>query len=262
VSIRIYWNDTVTKLILRRVAQWLHKWLALIVGIQVLAWVLGGALFALLPFDAWVKSGDVVRKAPKATIETVLVPLTDIAYRFRPQRSIELIGQGKDLYYRLSDANGTQSLVNAVDGKALPRPDENLIRKLATDIYLGDVPMRSVQLIEQAPPAKLFIVNELNFKSDVWQVNFADRINTRFYFNAQSGEFLRARNDAWVLYDFFWRLHIMDYSGGEDFNNKLLRVLSPLALVLVLSGGVLLFFSRFRKSGKSKIKKLTAPLSS
>jgi uncharacterized iron-regulated membrane protein len=235
------------KLILRRVAQWLHKWLALIVGIQVLAWVLGGALFALLPFDAWVKSGDVVRKAPKATIETALVPLADIAYRFQPLRSIELIGQGKDLYYRLSDANGAQSLVNAVDGKALPRPDEKLIRKLAADIYAGDGPFQSARLIEQPLPPALLIVNELNFKKDVWQVNFADRFNTRFYFNAQSGEFLRARNDAWVLYDFFWRLHIMDYSGGEDFNNKLLRVLAPLALVLVLSGGVLLFFSRFRK---------------
>jgi uncharacterized iron-regulated membrane protein len=242
------------KLILRRVAQWLHKWLALIVGIQVLAWVLGGALFALLPFDSWVKSGDVVRKGPKATMvtmDTALVPLADIAYRFQPLRSIELIGQGKDLYYRLSDANGAQSLVNAVDGKALPRPDENLIRKLAADIYVGDGPLQSARLIEQPLPPALLIVNELNFKKDVWQVNFADRFNTRFYFNAQSGEFLRARNDAWVLYDFFWRLHIMDYSGGEDFNNKLLRVLAPLALVLVLSGGVLLFFSRFRKVGRS-----------
>ncbi len=42
----------------------------------------------------------------------------------------------------------------------------------------------------------------------------------------------------------------MDYGGGEDFNNALLRLLSPLALVLVLGGVVLLFFSRFRKQKK------------
>jgi uncharacterized iron-regulated membrane protein len=239
------------KLILRRAAQWLHKWLALLVGIQVLAWVLGGALFALLPFDSWVKSGDVVRKAPKATMDTALVPLADIAYRFQPLRSIELIGQGENFYYRLSDAAGNKSLVNAVDGKALPRPDENLIRQLARDVYLGNAPLQSVRLLEQPDVRALWIVNEIKGARSVWQASFADKFNTRFYFDAQSGEFLRARNNAWVLYDFFWRLHIMDYSGGEDFNNKLLRVLSPLALVLVLSGVVLLFFSRFRKIKKS-----------
>ena len=52
----------------------------------------------------------------------------------------------------------------------------------------------------------------------------------------RSGELLTLPNDAWVIYDFFWRLHIMDYAGGEDFNNNLLRGASLAAIALVLTG--------------------------
>ncbi|MBL8524171.1 MAG: PepSY domain-containing protein [Betaproteobacteria bacterium] len=235
------------KLFLRRTAQWLHKWLALIVGIQVVAWVLGGLVFALLPFEAWVKSGDMVRKAPKPTAETALYPLAEIAARHAPLRSIELVGQGRTFYYRLTDAAGNKLLVDAANGQPLVKPDEARLRELARDIYIGDAPIASVRWIDQPLPRSFGFVDELHGKSQLWQVNFADRFNTRFYFSPESGEFLRARNDTWVWYDFFWRLHIMDYSGGDDFNNILLRLLTPLAMVLVVSGVVLLFFSRFRK---------------
>lgn len=235
------------KLILRRVGQWLHKWLALIVGIQVFVWVLGGLVFAVLPFDAWVKSGDMVRKAPKPTEMTQLFPLAEIASRHASLRSIELIGQGKSFYYRLTDGAGNKSLADATDGKLLPKPDELRLRQLAQDIYVGDAPINSVRWITQPQTRALGLVDELHGKTQIWQVSFADRFNTRFYFAPDTGEFLRARNDAWVLYDFFWRLHIMDYGSGEDFNNIFLRVLSPLAMLLVLSGVLLLFFSRFRR---------------
>ena len=38
----------------------------------------------------------------------------------------------------------------------------------------------------------------------------------------------------------FWRLHVMDYSEGEDFNNKLLRGASVAAIALVITGLVLM----------------------
>lgn len=235
---------------IRRVAQWTHKWLALIIGIQVLAWVLGGAVFALLPFNGWVKSGDMVRKAPKPTNDTRLFPLADIAARHAPLRSIELLGQGSRFYYRLTDVAGNKLLVDATDGSALPMPDENQIRQRALDLYIGGGRVNSVGRIAPPQPRALGLVDEMHGEHHAWRVDFTDTLNTRLYFSPQTGEFLRARNDAWVLYDFFWRLHIMDYGGGEDFNNALLRLLSPLALVLVLGGVVLLFFSRFRKQKK------------
>ena len=62
-------------------------------------------------------------------------------------------------------------------------------------------------------------------------------------------------NGAWVWYDFFWRLHIMDYAGGEDFNGTLLRLASLTALGLVLAGAVLAVLAlrrRWRISRKAR----------
>ena len=76
-------------------------------------------------------------------------------------------------------------------------------------------------------------------RGNVWRVRFDDTLGTRLYFDGTSGEFLTHRNEAWVWYDFFWRLHIMDYTGGDDFNNWLLRSASVLSWALVLAGAVL-----------------------
>ena len=66
-----------------------------------------------------------------------------------------------------------------------------------------------------------------------------DALATRIYLDGRTGEFVVSRNEAWVWYDFFWRLHIMDYGGGEDFNNTLLRGASVLSWALVLMGAIL-----------------------
>lgn len=230
---------------LRRTARTVHLWLALLVGAQVLVWVVGGAVFALLPFDAWVKSGDAVRKAAPVSMDSGVVPLGDIAQRHAPLRGIELIAQGPSLYYRLTDPKGAKFLVDARSGQPLGRPDAERIRRLALDLYAGDGAFEVVRLLEHSEPRAFGLVDETHGKLPVWQARFSDRLGTRLYFSPDSGEFLRARNDAWVLYDFFWRLHIMDYGEGENFNNALLRLLAPLALLLVASGAVLLCYSRF-----------------
>ena len=39
-----------------------HRWIGYVVALQVLAWMLGGLLFAWLPFQSWVKSADAVSR--------------------------------------------------------------------------------------------------------------------------------------------------------------------------------------------------------
>jgi hypothetical protein len=68
-------------------------------------------------------------------------------------------------------------------------------------------------------------------------------LRTRLYFDNRSGELLTVRTEAWVVYDFFWRLHVMDYSHGEDFNNFLLRASAVAAFGLVVTGLVLMGFA-------------------
>ena len=90
-------------------------------------------------------------------------------------------------------------------------------------------------------------MREVGPRRGLWRVRFDDRLGTRIYVDSRSGHCVAARNDAGVLYDFFWRLHVMDYSEGEDFNNPLLRAASLVAVALVVTGVVLLALSLGRR---------------
>ena len=48
-----------------------------------------------------------------------------------------------------------------------------------------------------------------------------------------------------------WRLHIMDYRNGEDFNNVLLIIFSLLGLVFTVSGVVLTITAAQRAFGRA-----------
>jgi uncharacterized iron-regulated membrane protein len=88
-------------------------------------------------------------------------------------------------------------------------------------------------------PLRLGIVAETGGRGDLWRVRFDDALATRIYLNGRTGEFVTSRNEAWVWYDFFWRLHIMDYADGENFNGTLLRLASISAFGLAIAGAVL-----------------------
>ena len=59
--------------------------------------------------------------------------------------------------------------------------------------------------------------------------------------NAQTGELLTRRSAVWRFYDFFWRLHILDFKNGENFNHPLLIGLTLLTLSIVVTGFILLW---------------------
>lgn len=214
-----------------------HRWLGYLVALQVLAWVAGGALFAWLPFQGWVKGNDQVAKA-----ELPLLPgwAQRLAAAVPPDlavQSVHSVATAGGPAWRLRTAAGDRWL--AADGQDLPAPDAQAVGRFARSLYKGPAPAVDLQQVATVP-TRLGLVRELGSARPVWRAAFDDALQTRLYIDTRSGELLAVRNEAWVWYDFFWRLHIMDYGGGEDFNNLLLRAASPLALGLVLTGLVML----------------------
>jgi uncharacterized iron-regulated membrane protein len=120
------------------------------------------------------------------------------------------------------------------------------VRGFAARLYRGSGRLVAVEQLQQ-PPRHLGIVREAGMRRGLWVARFDDGLATRLYVDGISGELVAARSDAWVIYDFFWRLHVMDYAEGEDFNNSLLRTASLVALALVLTGSTLLAFSLRRR---------------
>ena len=77
----------------------------------------------------------------------------------------------------------------------------------------------------------------------LWRVDFDDWLQTSLYLHPDTGTLVTRRHRFWRWFDFLWMLDIMDYKARMDVNNGLLRVMTALGLVTVLSGAWLLYFS-------------------
>lgn len=222
-----------------RLFRW-HRWLGYLVAWQVLAWVAGGVLFAWLPFQAWVKAGDTLARPTEPLPPGWQQAWSQARLPEGPVLSVHSVPTAAGPAWKLSTPQGEQWLNH--QGAPLAAPDAAAVERFARQRYRGDGALRSVQRLAEVAP-RWGIVRELGKRRDVWVAQFDDALATRLYVDARSGELLAARNDAWVLYDFFWRLHVMDYGGGEDFNNPLLRGAALLALGLVTVGAVMLLLA-------------------
>ena len=67
-----------------------------------------------------------------------------------------------------------------------------------------------------------------------------------------TGEVVSRRSNLWRFYDFFWRLHILDFKDGENFNHPLIIALAALTLPMVVTGWVLLVIRLGRDAKRMK----------
>ena len=227
-----------------------HRWLGWIVAVQVLAWVVGGVVFAWLPFKSWVKGEAAIAPA----VQTLPADWAAQVARHLAQGetppvvSLQSIATASGPALRLRHEEGDTWLSAA--GGDLPPTDAVSIERFARTLYRAQGTLAQVDRLAEVP-ARLLIVRELGHAHDVWRVSFDDPLRTRLYFHGRSGQLLAIRNDAWVLYDLFWRLHVMDYAEGEDFNHGLIQAASLLAFGLVLTGLVLTLLA-LRRSWRTR----------
>ena len=227
----------------------IHRWLGWLIGVQVLVWVTGGVVFSLLPFKPWVKGGDTV-KPPAVALSAGWVervaPGLQAASQLGEVVSVAAVSTPQGPALRLNYRGGHKPVIVPADGTAWTPPDEAALRRFAASLYLGPAAVTGVERVASVP-RQLGIVAETGGRGDLWRLRFDDTLTTRIYLDGQTGEFVTSRNEAWVWYDFFWRLHIMDYADGEDFNGTLLRVASVTAWGLVIAGAVLAVLAARRR---------------
>ena len=218
----------------------LHKWLGLIVGLQVLLWTVSGLVFAWL--DHHEVSAEHSVQAPSSATFTASIELAE-PYGWRselpPDQTLEirLTSFLDDWVWRIETPRGVQ-LRSATTGEQL-RLTEDTIRKLAQRQYSGSGRLASVAF----HPASTI---ETRDSGSTWAAHFDDPQGTTFYYSADGGHLVETRNDTWRLFDFFWMLHTMDYRGRDNFNNPLVITVGFAALWLALSGTLLLLRS-FRR---------------
>jgi uncharacterized iron-regulated membrane protein len=217
----------------------LHKWLGLLIGIQLVLWAVSGLVFAWLdhhevmaehsvhPPEPAVLGGQQALAEPSAWLDE---------YAGQEIYEIRLVSLLDQWFWRVETADGVE--LRGGDGRVFAL-GEALVTRMAREHYKGNGKLVSVAF---QPASGL----ETRGAGAVWQARFDDSGQTTLYFAADDGRLEATRNSAWRLFDFFWMLHTMDFEGRDNFNNPLVIAAGTGALWLSLSG-LLLLTRSFRR---------------
>ena len=213
----------------------LHRWVALVVAVQVVLWAASGLAFAWLDHRAVLGEG-LAEARPPPTLPATL-PLLDPARLAAASgraelRALSLRPVAGQWFYRLETAEGVE-LRRATDGTRVAI-DEAFAQRLATAHYRGQGPLRALRRHAQS-------TSETRGLGATWEAAYDDGPGTRLYFSAADGSLAAVRTDTWRLRDVFWMLHTMDYRGRDDFNHPLIVVAGTAAAWVALTGFWLLF---------------------
>lgn len=215
-----------------------HKWVGLIVAVQLVLWIASGLVMSSLNLDIVRGAHNAADTAPEAiAVSTEVLPPSELLGRINsPVTAMTMrMWQGQAVYIAES-ADGI-SLYSARTGKALSPIDETSALKIARADYTGNGKQVATQWLDVTPR------EARGREAPLWKVQFDDGANTAIYISAQTGTVVARRNDWWRLFDLVWMLHIMDYDDRDDFNHPLLIVCAATALLFALSGVILLTLS-------------------
>ncbi|HET9447328.1 MAG TPA: PepSY domain-containing protein [Steroidobacteraceae bacterium] len=214
----------------------LHKWLGLVIGLQVVLWAVSGLVFAWLDRDTEVAAS--VRGVEPAVLSSTMVKTEPAAWLgdYSPQKlyDVRAIRLAERWVWRVELQDRVE--LRAVEDGSRVNVDEAWLRRMALERYAGGGRLIAATLQTEPDIAS-------RAGSPVWQAQFDDPQRTSLYFAADDGRFIAARTATWRLYDFFWMLHTMDYVGRDNFNNPLIVIVGLATLWLSISGMLLLIKS-------------------
>ena len=216
------------------IAAKIHKWLALLMAIQILFWFVSGLFFAIFPIER-VRSEHMIAEQPQValTMQAAAEGLARIgAEGAAPGEKIELrtmLGRPVALVSRQEQP---PRLYDLATGRRLSPVPPELAARVAEADHQGDARAVRVERVTENSP-------EYRGALPAWRVDFEDGAGRSLYVAADTGAVTARRSDLWRTFDFLWSLHIMDFKNHEDFNTPLLIVATALGLVVIVTGIVM-----------------------
>jgi uncharacterized iron-regulated membrane protein len=225
-----------------------HKWLALLIGLQVLIWCLSGLYMVAADID-FIHGDSLVRNEhPQLTRTDEIIPMAQLRMQHAELTGARLRALADTQWpvYELKTA-GRSILIDAITGDVLSPLPEPRITQLARAYYSGAGDIVGAQLLDHAP------VEIRGRPTPLWRVDFDDWLNTSFYLDPDTGALVTRRHRLWRIFDAFWMLHVMDYGyERDDMNNLLLRIVSAAGVAFGVTGVWLLFYSFRSNRGRRR----------
>lgn len=218
-----------------RIASFVHKWLALLIGVQIVFWVVSGLFFTLFPIEE-IRSEHLIRQAAPQAVDAAQIGDLSAVRSARGALPTKLtLERRPDGQVILAEfAEGPPALYDAASLQRLSPLSADQARAIArTHVTLTDPPTRVERVVAESP--------EYRGALPAYRVQFAQG-GLAVYVAENTGAVTARRSDLWRLYDALWALHIMDWENHEDFNHPLIIIVASLTLVSVIAGVVLLPF--------------------
>ncbi len=218
----------------------IHKWLGLILGIQILLWFISGFLMSFMPIDE-VRGEHLLKTTELKTVNLDNIDLNLIIDQVNSPIKSLVVKPWLGQTVVMATTTKRTWLFETPSMKPIQRLTESHIEHILNTQLKKGFQIQSIKRLTKVP-------NEARGrKAPLWQVQLTDEENTRIYISEQEGEIVAKRTNQWRLFDFLWMLHIMDYDERSDFNHPLLYITALCAVLFTLTGFVLLYF-RFCKS--------------
>lgn len=230
---------------MKRLTQ-LHKWLGLIIAVQLLLWLISGFTLSLIDFN---KSGGRIYQ------KNIIHPSTQFPDAFIHQEhlsriitdrfisdkvdTIKLVNLHGGWFYQVQLANRVK-LFESLSGD-IAYFDKAFAIETAQASYVGSGKLTSV---DELPEGTL---SRWGDDGKLWQVSFDDDLATNVIISQSTGKVLRHRNLYTDVSELMFTLHFMDYQKQHSFNHLWIILFASLAVAFSLSGTVLLF-RHYRRS--------------
>jgi len=215
-------------------ASFLHKWLALIIGVQVIFWFVSGAFFALFPIERVRSEHRIAEQHATLNVADLGMPsdLAGLLPQAPTKLTFERSSTGEEVVVA-EFANHRPILVDLASQRVVSPLTAEAASRIASASVARAPRVREARLITNETPEYRGIL-------PAWRVAFDDAEGLAVYVAADTGRVTARRSDLWRLYDALWALHIMDWRDHENFNTGLLFLASLTALIVTLAGIVLL----------------------
>lgn len=229
-----------------------HRWLGVLIGLQFLAWTIGGLYFSWSDLDEvhgdYEKTPPVLLPAngvfisPQTALDSLkktgpvdsISDLRLVTILGKPHWQIGLIENGP------AQPRKKIQLADARTGALRPPLTESEAVEIAQKGYAGKGKIKSVEYLTAVNCHHEYREDPLPAVA----VHFDDGRGTTIYVSTELGTIQKYRNQPWRQFDFLWMLHTMDYAGRDNITNWLLRAFSIFGLATVLSGFTLFWVSR------------------
>lgn len=249
MSVTSHSKGSPSSLLIFKKARKAHKWLMALVGVQVFIWAMTGA-YMVFPNIHYIHGDHLIKHTMQNLDETIVkLSFSQVLNRYPTAKNIQLGWLGDRAIYRFTYLNKNEQLptrvmLDATTGLGIKPLQMVDVINLVPELLL--LPKTTNSLIDSV---MLLDIDSTDYPSEIgrrglplWQVDLNSWNNTRLYISQNTGEVIYVRHHAWRLFDLFWRLHIMDYIGGDEPENWLLAISSVISLCAIIAGIVILYF--------------------